>query len=107
MINKKVLGLLGICKKANKLISGTDACIEGIKKKNIKLVILSEEASDKTIKNFRFVCEQYDVPIHIIGVNIETMSKSIGKNNRAVIGIEEENIASQIQKLINGGDLNG
>ena len=35
------------------------------------------------------------------------LSKSIGKVNKAIIGIEEENIAKQIQKINYGGESIG
>ena len=39
--------------------------------------------------------------------NIEEISKSIGKNNKAVIGIKDINFANSIQKKYNGGDVIG
>lgn len=36
---------------------------------------------------------------------IESLSKAIGKTNKAVIGIKEENLAKQIQKINNGGEF--
>ena len=38
---------------------------------------------------------------------IEEISKSIGKNNKAVIGIKDINFANSIQKKYNGGDVIG
>ena len=49
MVNK-VYGLLGICSKAGKLISGTDIVLEHLAKKKVSLVIVAEDASEKTIK---------------------------------------------------------
>ena len=37
---------------------------------------------------------------------IETLSKAIGKTNKAIIGIEDKNLAKEIYK-INGGELIG
>lgn len=50
MINNKLLGLLGICAKAGKIVSGADACLEEIKTNSVKLLIIAEDASDKTKK---------------------------------------------------------
>jgi len=35
------------------------------------------------------------------------LSKSIGKINKVVIGIKEKNLAKEIIKVIEGGDMNG
>ena len=43
----------------------------------------------------------------IIDGNVEEISKSIGKINKAVIGIKDINFANSIQKKYNGGDVIG
>ena len=43
---------------------------------------------------------------HVIET-IENLSKSIGKKNKVVVGIQEENLAKEIQKIINGGEVIG
>ena len=43
----------------------------------------------------------------IIDGKIEELSKTIGKNNKAVIGIKDINFANSIQKKYNGGDIIG
>lgn len=107
MISNKVLGMLGISAKAGKIVSGADACIESLEKKQIFLLVISKEASDKTKKNFKYYANKYNVPIIIYG-SIEDLSKCIGKKNRAIIGVKDRNLASAIEKqIINGGDIIG
>ena len=99
MVNK-ILGLLGISAKAGKIVSGTDVVVENIEKNKVKLVIVATDSSDRTIKNFKYSCEKYNVPIYIYGT-IDENSKAIGKENRAVIGILDENLARALEKKIN------
>lgn len=102
MVNK-VYGLLGICSKAGKLISGTDIILENLAKKKVSLVIVAKDASEKTIKNIKYYCEKENVELLIYG-NIQENSKSIGKHNRAIIGILDKKLADAIQKVIHGGE---
>lgn len=102
MINK-VYGLLGISSKAGKVISGTDVVLEGIIKKQVKLVIIASDASERTIRNMENSCAKYNIKFIIYG-NILDNSKSIGKQNRAVIGIKDKNLAEAIEKVIHGGE---
>ena len=95
----KVYGMLGISAKAGKIIAGTDVVIENMKKKKIHMVIVAEDASEKTKKEMMFKCNQYNVKVVFFG-NIETNSKSIGKSNKAIIGIIDKGLADSIQKLI-------
>ncbi len=102
MVNK-VYGLLGIASKAGKVISGTDIILEKMTRKKVKLVIIAEDASEKTIKNMKYYCNKENVEVIVYG-NISENSKAIGKNNRATIGIIDQNLADAIKKLIHGGE---
>lgn len=106
MINNKLLGLLGICAKAGKVVSGADACLEEMKSNNIKLLIIAEDASDKTKKNYIFYGDKYNIQVAIAG-SVDDLSKAIGKKNRAIIGIKDINLSTEIQKIINGGEIIG
>ena len=41
----------------------------------------------------------------VIYGKIDILSKAIGKSNKAIIGIEDINIANEILKINNGGEL--
>lgn len=106
MINNKILGLIGLAMKAGKVSFGADSVEENIIKKKIKLVILSEDSSERTKNKFIEICKKYNVPVIIDG-DIETLSKTIGKSNKAIIGIKDINFAESIQKKYSGGDVIG
>lgn len=106
MINNRVLGLIGLCTKAGKICFGTDACTDLIQKRKIDLVIVANDASDRTKRNFEFICNKNDTKICFLGT-IESLSKAIGKSNKAVIGIKNKDFANQIDKIINGGEIIG
>ena len=106
MINKKILGLIGLATRARKISFGADSVEEQIKKKKVYLVVIANDASERTKDKFKKLCEDYKIPI-IIGENIESISKAIGKSNKAIVGIQEINLASEIQKINNGGEIIG
>ena len=106
MIKNKVNGLLGLCSKAGKIAAGMDLVLEELSKKNICLVIVAEDCSEKTKKNIRYYCEKANVEMITFG-NIETNSKVIGKYNKAIIGIRDKNLADAIKKVIHGGERFG
>ena len=104
--NRKILGLLGLCTRAGKTVFGTEACQEAIIRKKLKLILIAEDAAERTKKNFIYKCEGTNIPV-VIFSNIQEISKAIGQNNKAVIGIKEKNLANEIIKIINGGDIIG
>ena len=106
MTNKKILGLLGLCTKAGDICFGTDACIDLILRKKVKLIMVAQDASERTKRNLEFVCKENDIKIIFLGT-IEEISRAIGKDNKAVIGIKNKNFALEIEKIINGGEIIG
>ncbi len=106
MINKKILGLIGLSARARKISYGADSVEIQLKKKKVKLIIVAEDASDRTKNKFIKLSNEYNVPIIILS-EIDEISKTIGKSNKAIIGIEEENISKEIQKINNGGEVIG
>lgn len=92
--------------KAGKVCFGADSVEENIIKQKVKLLIISEESSERTKNKFVKLCEKNNIPV-IIGGDIESLSKSIGKNNKAIIGIKDINFSNSIQRKYNGGDVIG
>ena len=79
-----------------------DACLDDIKKHKIKLVILATDTSGKSKENVKYVCTNNTVTV-IEFSTIEELSKIIGKNNRAIIGIKDKNFSDGIIKKYNRG----
>lgn len=106
MSNKKILGLIGFAAKARKICFGADSVEQQVKKKKVYLVLVARDASERTKDKFKKLCKEYDIKIIIDG-EIQMLSKAIGKSNKAIIGIEERNLASEIQKINDGGEFIG
>lgn len=97
---------MGLAARARKVCFGADSVALQIKKKKVYLIIVAKDASDRTKDKFRNISYKYEIPIIIEG-EIEILSKAIGKSNKAIIGIEDSHLASEIQKINNGGELIG
>ena len=107
MTNKqRVCGLIGLATRAGKTTFGTEACMFGIEKKRTKFIIVAEDSADRTKLNFEKACSSKQIEFRIY-LNIEELSKQIGKNNKAILGIKDINFAKSIQKKYNGGDVIG
>lgn len=106
MINKKILGLIGLSARARKISFGADSVETGIKKKKVNLIIVADDSSERTKEKFKKLSDEYKIPIIIIG-EIQELSKAIGKENKAILGIEDINISGEIQKINNGGEVIG
>lgn len=106
MINNKILGLIGLAMKAGKVCFGADSVEENVLKRKVKLLVISEESSERTKNKFIKLSKDYNIEYIIYG-KIEELSKAIGKNNKAIIGIKDLNFAKSIKEKYNGGDTIG
>ncbi len=90
--------------KAGKLAYGTDMCVEKIKNKKAKLIIVSEDASDNTKEKFSYLCKDNNIPLYLYGAK-DDLSRSVGKNNKTVFAILDTNFAKSIKQMVE--DLKG
>lgn len=98
MINK-IYSILGICTKAGKLVCGSDVCIENIKKRKAKLIIVAEDASQNTKEKFEYLAKQNDVLLVYFGEK-EFLSKSVGKVDKAIYAILDDGFSKKIVELL-------
>ncbi|WIF94680.1 L7Ae/L30e/S12e/Gadd45 family ribosomal protein [Caminicella sporogenes] len=97
-MENKIYSLLGFAQKSKNLFSGENTCEIYIKKKVIKLIIIAEDASHNTLKKMINLCNSNGIPYIIFG-NRDMLSKSIGKINRTVLGIKDENFVKKILEI--------
>ena len=97
MDSNKIYSMLGLCMRAGKLKSGEFACLEAIRKKTAVLVIVSEDASDNTKKQFKDKCSYYNVPIYFFG-NKDDLGHAIGKDVRTSLAILDKGFAESLRK---------
>ena len=96
-MNRKVLSLVGLATKAGNTVSGEFSTEKSVKQGKALLVLVADDASENTKKKFRNMCEFYEVPIYFLA-DKEEMGRSMGKQIRASLAIEDENFATAIIK---------
>lgn len=94
----KIFSMLGLCMKAGKLAYGSDMVEEKIKYNKVSLLIIAEDASEKTKRKFMKVAEQNNLKIYFCST-IDELSCKVGKDNKAVFGIMDKNFAEKISRL--------
>jgi len=87
----KIYSMLGIARKGGKISIGYDATCIDVQKNKSKLVLIATDASDKTKKNIRFVCDKYGCKYIEYGEN-EILGQCLGKKMISVLSINDENI---------------
>lgn len=100
--NARICGLIGLATKAGRVVYGTDACLEEMRKKRVSLVLVAKDSSDRTKLNFNQEASKLNIKMYEI-LSIAEMSNAIGKANKAVIGIKDNGFSKKIIEIINGG----
>lgn len=103
---EKFYGMLGLCAKAGKIVSGSEAVSEASSKRKVKLIVLTEDSSERTKEIFQKMGQKEQIPV-VIFSKIDELSERIGKQNKAVIGIIDENFAKAMIQILNGGEAIG
>lgn len=98
----RVISMISIAAKGRNLVSGEFSVEKAVKCGKAYLVIVAEDASDNTKKQFSNMCEFYEVPMVVYG-NKDTLGHFIGTQMRANIAITDEGIANSILKSVHNG----
>lgn len=91
----KVLSGLSLATKAGKVVSGEFSTEKAVKEKKAYLVIVADDASDNTKKNFSNMCHYYNVPLAFYSDKI-TLGNAIGKEFRASLAVIDAGLATMI-----------
>lgn len=102
MSNNKALNLIGLCQRAGKLVSGDCMVKSAVKGGRAKLLVLAEDASDRTQKEFYHLVKAYKVKLIKAGTKAE-LGLAIGKSPRAAVAVTDENFAKGIIAALEGG----
>ncbi len=95
----KVYGLIGIARRARKVVMG-ESVITAIQNKNAKVVLISEEASANTKKKISDKCQYYNITFCFVDDIL--LNQSLGEFNKKVIAITDEGMSKKIVQYMKG-----
>lgn len=98
----KIYSMLGIARKGGKISIGFDVTSLDIKANKSKLVLIAENASEKTKNNIIYLCDKYNIKYIVYGEN-EILGKCLGRKVVSVLSVHDTNIASYLINNITGG----
>ncbi len=97
---QKIYQLLGIATRARKIITGEDLTVREIQSGKASLVIVTNDASDNTMKKITDKCKFFNVELHVFGSR-DDLGQAIGKESRVVLAIMDNGFAKKISQLLN------
>lgn len=97
MTPHKLCGLLGMCRRSGRLVTGFDAVAALCETEGV-LLMLAEDASPRTVKELRFraACQ----PIHRLPLTKEAIAQAVGSQKPiACLATADEGFARAIRPL--------
>ncbi len=95
----KVFNLLTICKKAGKLVLGMDSVKQSCDDLSAKCVIVTNDISEKSLKEVKFFCSNKEIPVLTVDSNMNEMWSTIGRKC-AVLGVCDDGFSKKFQSII-------
>jgi len=97
-MNDRLRGLLGLCARAGKILSGEAICEQAVKRHTAFLVLIDENASANAKKALSDACSYYGVPLHTLPGDL--LGESIGKPGRMAAAITDQALATRLTTMI-------
>lgn len=97
-MNDKFLQFLGLMKKAGKLAEGYNRCEDGFNKKEISLLILSQDLSLNTKEKFVKYCNKSNIP-YLEAYSKEELGMVLGRPEINIVGVTDKKISRRLSEL--------
>ena len=98
-MNDRLLSMLGLCRRAGKIVMGTDPVIEAVESKRVFLVVMASDFSNNSRKNILKASHENSVKFYDINRTKDEISMAVGKYT-AVAAITDRGFSDKIQELI-------
>lgn len=105
MSRDQILSLLGLATRSRKTVSGEFMVEKTVKAGGAMLVIVANDVSDGSKKNYSDMCQFYHVPL-VYYATKETLGHCIGKEIRAAVAVTDEGFANRIMELMKVSTVN-
>ena len=98
----KLAGMLGLSRKAGKLVFGTERIIECIKIQKVNIVLLALDVSANSRKRIENCCKYYKVEYYDLSMTMDKLSHFIGQVSAvSAVAITDKSFTAAILNIIN------
>lgn len=94
----KSKAILGFARAAGKLAVGRSAVRQVVRSGKACLVVLAQDASRGTRREFQLLAEDYGVPVLTLPFTMEELGHAVGMSPLAVVGVTDQHFAMRLQQ---------
>ena len=99
MVRDKVMTYLGFAAKSRNLVTGSNTCQMMMEKGKIKLLIVTDDIAENTMKKMLQCCNRNNIEYRVFG-NSDELSRITGKSGKGIFGITDKHFAEIIVREI-------
>lgn len=97
MNEKALYQFLGLCQRAGAMLSGNEQLRDGLRNKKGRLLLITEDASPRTVKDYQLMAQRAQIPCRIFGEK-EILGRALGKGVRTAVLITDEGFSKAVLK---------
>lgn len=102
-MDDSVYKLIGLCKRAGRLLTGNEQVTEGIKSGKGCLLIMAEDSAENTKKKYLHLAEEVKLMTRVFGEK-EKLGHAVGQAVRTAVVITDEGFGKAVLQKIDGQD---
>ena len=95
------LTLLGLARKAGRIVPGSDAAGQCLRQGKASLLLLVSDASDNTARRARRRAEETGTELLFLPYTKEELGRALGRRTCALAVLTDEGFASALKKILN------
>ena len=103
MPTDKISGMLGLCRRAGRLVLGFDITVEALEKKTAALVLIANDASGRTAREIAKAAEKAEIPVKVLPLTMDEISYAVAKR-AGVLAVCDSGFANRINELLRQRD---
>ena len=99
MNEQKIMNLLSMAQRANKIASGEFAAAKALQEGKARLLLVAEDAAPETKKNYAELAAKYRVPVYYL-LTRDLLGSCLGKGFRAAAAVLDPGFGKAMGKWI-------
>lgn len=96
----KILSMIGLSKKAGRLLEGNERVIEASWTGRVSLIIIAEDLAEARRKNLQRIASESGTPYCILPVTMQELGERLGSRPVGILGVTDHGLATAIEKLV-------
>ncbi len=98
MKNDGLMRLIGLARRAGKVVLGSDGIEASVRSGKAYFVVLASDAAENTAKRLTDKCKSYDVPFAVVGTK-QSLGKISGREEAAAVAVTDRNFATGMMRV--------